>query len=188
MPDEKEVRAIKDGVEGSIGDVPAPSQEEMSADDDYGHLQETNYSDGSENFQPEQAQVADQSSNDFGTFSQGFAPSGGMDSDRLHEIVEAIIHEKWNDLMGNIGDLAVWKERTRNDLVSTKQELIRLTERFENLQNAILGRVKEYDQGITGIHTEMRALEKVFEKILEPLTSNIKELTRLTDEMKKAKK
>lgn len=186
MPDEKEVQAIKEGVDGSVGDVPSPSEEEMN-EEDYGHLQDTHYADGSGSFQPEKPEVEPSNSMEFGDYSQGY-PQQGMDSDRMHEIVEAIINEKWNDLMGNMGDLAVWKERTRNDVISTKQELIRLTERFENLQNSVLGRVKEYDQGITGIHTEMRALEKVFEKILEPLTSNIKELTRLTEDLKKAKK
>ena len=89
--------------------------------------------------------------------------------------------------MGNVGNLAVWKEKVNNDVVSIKQELIRLEERFEQLQNAVIGRVKDYDEGIRSVHTEMKALEKVFEKILEPLTSNIKELTRITQELKKVK-
>ena len=72
-------------------------------------------------------------------------------------------------------------------MVSIKQELLRVEERFEQLQTAVLGRVKDYDEGIRGVHTEMKALEKVFEKILEPLTSNIKDLEKITEALKKSK-
>ncbi len=109
------------------------------------------------------------------------------DAERVHEIVEAIVNEKWNEVVGSLGNLAVWKEKVTNDTVAIKQELVRVEERFRDLQNAVLGRVKDYDEGIRSVHTEMKALEKVFEKILEPLTSNIKELTRITQELKRVK-
>lgn len=175
MPDEREYQDIKAGVEGIIGDVPAPSAEESVpvAPQEEVTLPATNYSETS-----------------YASSSYGQPQYGGaqqIDMDRVHEIIEAIVSEKWEEVMGSIGNLAVWKEKTNNDVISIKQELIRLEERFEQLQNAILGRVKDYDEGIRGIHTEMKALEKVFEKILEPLTANIKDLNRITQEMKKLK-
>jgi len=48
-----------------------------------------------------------------------------------------------------------------------------------------IGKSKEYGETMINIHSEMKALEKVFEKILEPLTDNIKELQRLTQDLKK---
>ncbi len=176
MPDEREYQDIKAGVEGVLGDVPSPSDEETlsaheKAIEDSSmpttSYAETNYSYGQ---QPQY-------------------PGGGsqIDMERVHEIIEAIVSEKWQDVMGSVGNLAVWKEKVNNDIISIKQELVRLEERFEQLQGAVLGRVKDYDEGVRGIHTEMRALEKVFERILEPLTTNIKELNRITQELKKPK-
>ncbi len=101
----------------------------------------------------------------------------------IEEIAESIIKEKWEDLISNIGDLKVWKERT--DLLSVKQEIIRTQQRFENLQKAMLGKIQDYNQSITDMTSEMKALEGVFEKIISPLTKNIKELTKITQDLKK---
>ncbi len=180
MPDERDFNDIKAGVDGMVGDVPAPSSGVQSEiPNDEGDLPTTNYADSSEpsqgysqqNYNPQQSSNA----------------SPQIDIDRIHEIIEAIINEKWQDVVGGIGNIAVWKEKMNNDVISIKQELLRLEERFEQLQGAVLGKVKDYDEGIKGVHTEMKALEKVFEKILEPLTSNIKDLNRVTQELKKIK-
>ncbi len=164
---------IKAGVEGVLSDVPEPSAEEAPHEET---VPTTTYA--------EEAYSAP-------TYSEPQYSSGNvqpaLDAERVHEIVEAIVNEKWNEVVGSLGNLAVWKEKVTNDTVAIKQELVRVEERFRDLQNAVLGRVKEYDEGIRSVHTEMKALEKVFEKILEPLTSNIKELTRITQELKRVK-
>ncbi|HLC62695.1 MAG TPA: hypothetical protein VJJ21_00075 [Candidatus Nanoarchaeia archaeon] len=79
----------------------------------------------------------------------------------------------------------MWKERTSRDVISIKQELIRTQDRFNQLQKAVLGKVSEYNDNISSVNSEMKALEKVFEKIVEPLTTNIKELQKITDRLKK---
>lgn len=109
-------------------------------------------------------------------------------SERIHEIAESIIDERWSEFTKKIGNLAVWQEKTNMSISSIKQELIRTQERFENLQKVVVGKVSEYDEGIRAVHTEMKALEKVFERILEPLVSNVKELSKITEELKKIKK
>lgn len=176
MVEEKDYHDIKAGVDGMLGDVPSPSDPgTISSSSSYG---------GEEPAYTEQPQPETQQ-NYYGTPTPNNDNQSSIDPDRIHEIIEAVVAEKWQDLMGNVGNIAVWKEKVSNDVVSIKQELVRLEERFDQLQNAVLGRVSEYDQGIRGINSEMKALEKVFEKILEPLTSNIKELSRITEDMKK---
>ncbi len=117
------------------------------------------------------------------------APRGGsMDEERIHEIAEAVLNEKWDEFMSQTGNIILWKDRVNNEIISMKQEIIRVSQRVENLQNAIIGKVKEYGDDMKNIHTEMRALEKVFEKILEPLTDNIKELSKITEDLKLRRK
>lgn len=171
-------RDIKAGVDGVLSDVPEPTTETIQAQSgeavsETRELPETTYA-----------------TSNYSTPGYGQAASEGpqpVDMERIHEFIEAIISEKWEELTGKVGNLAAWKEKANNDVISIKQELIRIEENFRGLQNAIIGKVRDYDQGIRGIHTEMKALEKVFEKILEPLTTNIKELTRITQELKKIK-
>lgn len=103
----------------------------------------------------------------------------------IEEIAESIVNEKWEDLMSSVGNIAIWKEKVQTDIRSIKQELVRVEERFENLQRAILGRVEDYNRTMSSVGTEMKALEGVLERVLQPLASNIKELTRITEELKK---
>jgi hypothetical protein len=103
----------------------------------------------------------------------------------IEEIAESVISEKWEEMISSIGDLKLWKERVETDLSGVKQEILRIESRFENLQKAILGKVGEYSTGINDLTIEMKAMEKVFEKILEPLTRNVKELDEITKKMKK---
>lgn len=101
------------------------------------------------------------------------------------ELVEAIIDEKWQQLISNIGDIELWKSRVNDDLESIKQEVLRINEKFEMLQSSMLGKVSEYSQSLSTVNTELKALEQVMQKIIEPLTTNIKELGRITDEFKR---
>lgn len=119
---------------------------------------------------------------------QMFAPSmaqPSMDVESMQEIVEAIIDERWQEVVASVGDITLWKSRVEDDIAAIKQEILRLEDRFTRLQASIIGKVDEYQKGISQVSTEMAALEKVFGKIMEPLTSNIKELQRLTQGMKK---
>jgi len=106
-------------------------------------------------------------------------------TEEIQEIAESIIEERWQEFMSRAGDFELWKDRTDREMVSIKQELIRTQDRFNNLQKAVLGKVSEYNENILNIGTEMKALEKVFEKILDPLVTNIKELERITNKLKK---
>lgn len=120
--------------------------------------------------------------------AQAFAPSmaqPSMDMESIQEIVESVIDERWQEVVASVGDITLWKSRVEDDLAAIKQEILRLEDRFTTLQASIIGKVDEYQRGITQVSNEMAALEKVFGKIMEPLTSNIKELQRITQGMKK---
>jgi len=109
----------------------------------------------------------------------------GTTAEDVEELAESIIEEKWQKTMEDFGDISAWKERTTIDMESIKQELMRLENRFENLQKSIIGKVKEYDETVSGVGVEIKALEKVMQNIIGPLTNNIKELNLITKKLKK---
>jgi len=114
--------------------------------------------------------------------------SGGLETyEDVQAIVEEIIDEKWKEVMASIGDITAWKTQMENDSEAMKQEIIRLSERFDKLQAAVIGKVEDYNKSIKDMGSELKAMEKVFEKILEPLTTNIKELNKITEKLKKKK-
>lgn len=106
----------------------------------------------------------------------------------IQEVAESIINEKWERVSEEFGDLAAWKERVNSDVTAIKQEILRIENRIDNLQNTITGRLGEYDTHISGVGTEVKALEEVLKKMMQPLSTNIKELSRVTEDLKKAKK
>jgi hypothetical protein len=103
------------------------------------------------------------------------------------ELIEAIVDEKWQQIVDVVGDVEIWKSRVNDELTAIKQEILRMGNRLDNVQRSVLGKVTEYNQNITDVETEIKALEKVLKNILQPLTSNIRELASITKELKKGK-
>lgn len=200
----KDYVSIKEGIDGQIPDVPsapsaapvnnstvAPAKQDSANQEfgDYGPLKNEAPAPSSMNPPQQITEAPKQDSNIYGSFdtSAGNIPSsaGSVDIEKLHEVAEAVVSERWDELLSKTGNLPVWKEKVNMNITAIKQEIVRINEKFDNLQNAVLGKVKEYDQGVRNIHSEMKALEKVFGKILEPLVSNIKELDRVVKRLNK---
>ncbi|MBI2670974.1 hypothetical protein HYX18_03290 [Candidatus Woesearchaeota archaeon] len=177
---------IKNTINQDVGleDAPSPSGQENM---DFPNPPEFNIQSSQNNFrgyQPGNQPVDNQIPQYQGFIGQ----QRDTYTERIEEIAESIVKEKWEDFVKDIGDMTVWKERVKTDILSIKQELIRTQERFDSLQRAVLGKVSEYDKDVKEIGTEIKALEKVLEKILEPLTTNIKDLQKVTEELKRKKR
>ncbi len=103
---------------------------------------------------------------------------------QIEEIAEEIIQEKWERFLENFGDLPIWKEKVETDILSLKQEIVRLHDRMNGVERALAGKVQEYTDSITDVTAEIKALSKLLKQILQPLTSNVKELQRITEKFK----
>ncbi|RMF05574.1 hypothetical protein D6764_04340 [Candidatus Woesearchaeota archaeon] len=55
---------------------------------------------------------------------------------------------------------------------------------FDSLHRGVLGKIGEYDQNIVNIGTEIKAMERVFQKVLPVFTENVNELNRVTEEIR----
>lgn len=108
--------------------------------------------------------------------------------DQVEELVESVVGEKWDELISGLGNISLWKEKVRDEITSIKQEILRLEKRFENLQKSVLGKVTDYSKDMEGLGIEMKALEQVLGKIITPLTTNIKELSKITNKLKTKRK
>lgn len=116
---------------------------------------------------------------------QQFVPqTPSLSSSDIQELIESIIEDRWQQVVASVGDISLWKGRVDDDLVAVKQEVLRIEDRMSRLQASMIGKVDEYSKSIAKVGSEVVALEKVFEKIIEPLTSNVKELDRITKDLK----
>lgn len=109
----------------------------------------------------------------------------GATTEDIEEIAESIINEKWQKMTEEFGDILSWKDKITNDIDAIKQELMRVENRFENLQNSVVGKVKEYDESVSDVGVEIKALGKLLSNIISPLTSNVKELEKILKDLKK---
>jgi len=109
----------------------------------------------------------------------------GTQEEKIEEVAETIIDEKWKELMQNVSRIADWKDNTETRLTRMEQQMTDLKNSFDNLHEGILGKIGEYDKGLTNVATEIKALEKVFQKILPGFIDNVNELSRITKRIKK---
>jgi hypothetical protein len=79
-----------------------------------------------------------------------------------------------------------WKDKTETRIASIEQGVKDLKSEFDSLHRGVLGKIGEYDQNIVNIGTEIKAMERVFQKVLPTFTENVNELTRVTQEIKTA--
>ena len=101
--------------------------------------------------------------------------------EEMEEEIEAIIDEKWKDLTKNITKITQWKDSVESRMSKIEQEIADIKENFESLHKGILAKISEYDQNIVNVGTEIKAMEKVFQKILPTFTENVNKLSRITD-------
>lgn len=102
------------------------------------------------------------------------------------EMIEAIIDEKWNDLLADINKVIAWKDSTETRIAKMEQQIVDMKEQFEKLHQAVIAKVGEYDQHILDVGAEVKAMEKVFSKVLPVFTDNVAELSRISDNMKRS--
>lgn len=114
----------------------------------------------------------------------GLSDAVVTEKERIEELAEAIIDEKWNELEANIKKIVDWKERTESRLDRMEEAMDSLKSNFSDLHKGVLGKIGDYDRNITDIGSEIKALEKVFQKILPTFTENVNELTRITKDLK----
>ena len=115
-------------------------------------------------------------------------PLDSIQEDRIHEIAEAIIDEKWTDLIENVNRILEWKDSIESRLSKLEQKADDLKGSFDKLHEGVLGKIVQYDKGIINLSTEIQALEKVFQKVLPGFVDNVNELSRITSKMKAAEK
>ncbi len=115
------------------------------------------------------------------------APAPEADREHIEEIAESIIDEKWEEFMKNLNKIIEWKDRTEARMTQLDQQFKDLQHNFDNLHKAMIGKIGEYDQNILNVGVEIKAMERVFQKVLPTLTDNVNELSKVTQTLKESK-
>jgi len=103
-------------------------------------------------------------------------------------IAEQIIEEKWQELQKDLAKITEWKDLIGSRMDKLEQSVTDMKSDLDGLHKAIVARIGEYDKTLMDVGTEIKAMEKVFQKVLPELTGNIQELSRITKTAKGIKK
>ncbi|MFH1770991.1 MAG: hypothetical protein ABH828_05565 [archaeon] len=158
---------------------PMPSEEQQSA-----QKQELEQEEPAFNPQPNYSQTAFRQPQERPTN----IPQYQEKSPETEELIESIIDEKWKDFAKDINKVVDWKNRTEQKINLMEQEFSDLKTSFDKLHQAILGKIGEYDKNILNVGAEVKAMEKVFSKVLPVFTEKVNDLSKVADAMKKKSK
>lgn len=107
-----------------------------------------------------------------------------IDEERIQEVAEAIIDEKWDEVAKDIRKVIEWKDKSEDRIAKLEQQILDMRLSIESLTKSIMSKVSSYDQNIVDVGTEIKAMEKVFQKVLPTLTESVNKLDRMTKGVK----
>jgi uncharacterized coiled-coil DUF342 family protein len=111
------------------------------------------------------------------------APQTNM-REQFEEIAEHIVDEKWQEFTKEMSKMSEWKDVVNSRLDRLEQSMNDAKADLDNLHKAIISKIGEYDKNLLDVGTEIKAMEKVFQKVLPTLTENVSELARVTKNVK----
>ncbi len=117
------------------------------------------------------------------------APAPGMDSgalyERMEEVAESLIDEKWDQLITEVKKIIDWKEKVEEKQRLLINDVQKLKDDFKILHQGVLGKLDDYDARMRDVGTELGAVGKVFKDVIPEFVENVKELSSMTGRMRK---
>jgi len=106
---------------------------------------------------------------------------------QMEEAIESAIDEKWGVFEENVKKIISWKNDVENRMKQVESRMSGLEDQMKTLHEGIFGKIGEYDTHIKHLGSELKAMDKVFQKVLPDLAENVAELGSIADLMKKKK-
>ena len=110
---------------------------------------------------------------------QSNAPDSNI-YERIEEITENIIDEKWEELIGEVRKIIEWKSKVEEKQNKIQHDLDKMKEDFKVLHQGVLGKLEDYDTKMRDVGTELKAVGKVFKDVVPEFVDNVKELSSVT--------
>jgi hypothetical protein len=105
--------------------------------------------------------------------------------ERIEEIAESMIDEKWDDLIHEVKKIVEWKEKIEERQSKINNDIEKLKEDFKILHQGVLGKIEDSDKRMRDVGTELKAVGKVFKDVVPEFVENVKELKDITQKSRK---
>ncbi|HLC70705.1 MAG TPA: hypothetical protein VJI32_01785 [Candidatus Nanoarchaeia archaeon] len=105
--------------------------------------------------------------------------------ERIEEITESMIDEKWDELIAEVKKIIEWKDKIEEKQNKIINDVQKLKEDFTVLHQGVLGKLEDYDGRMRDVGVELKAVGKVFKDVIPEFVENVKELKGITERQKK---
>ncbi|MFA5406478.1 MAG: hypothetical protein WC307_03935 [Candidatus Nanoarchaeia archaeon] len=108
-----------------------------------------------------------------------FAPPESIKDTKVEEmerILEEIVDERWKDVTGKFNELESSKIKNETMVTELRKRVSELSNRIDEISNVVMGRVDEYKRTMEDVDVEIKALEKVMQKLVPSMAEQVKEL------------
>ncbi len=119
-----------------------------------------------------------------GNMDIGYAAPTSQIDERIQEISEEIIAERWQEILNNIKKVVDWKNKTDERIKKIEADIENLKSQTENIQESILKKIKDYDVHITQFTSNFKAMESVFRDVLPQFTQSVQDLAEYIDDLR----
>ncbi len=116
--------------------------------------------------------------------SSGSSAADGNIYERIQEIAETMIDEKWDELLAEVKKIVEWKEKVEEKQLKIESDVQKLKEDFNVLHQGVLGKLDDYDGRMRDVGTQLNAVGKVFKDVIPEFVENVKELSSVTEKMR----
>ncbi|MCH8520212.1 MAG: hypothetical protein LAT82_05665 [Nanoarchaeota archaeon] len=100
------------------------------------------------------------------------------------QTVESVLEDKWEDITKNVRKVVEWKDKVESQITLVKEDIVSLQDAFSTLEKRLISKLNNYDKSILDVGSEIKALDKVFQKVTPTLVNNVTELGRIAKELK----
>ena len=119
-----------------------------------------------------------------GMSQQGMQPQDNI-YDRIEEITEGIVDQRWDELIIEVKKILEWKQKVEDAQRKIENDVVKLKEDFKVLHTGVLGKLESYDERMSEVGSELKAVGKVFKDVVPVFLENVKELKHHVEKHKK---
>jgi DNA-binding transcriptional MerR regulator len=105
--------------------------------------------------------------------------SPGINIDEIQRILEEIISEKWKESEEVIRNMIEWKATISAKMKELETRISEFNLRVDSMNNSLGKKAEEFNQTMTEVDTEIKALDKALNKLIPALSDNISELKEI---------
>ena len=119
-----------------------------------------------------------------GMSQQGMQPQDNI-YERIEEITEGIVDQRWDELIIEVKKILEWKQKVEDAQRKIENDVVKLKEDFKVLHTGVLGKLESYDERMSEVGSELKAVGKVFKDVVPVFVENVKELKHHVEKHKK---